>query len=532
MLAFSCINKNEAQKAPSANQIQTQTVGTIDSVQIKSALAKLQVARRFHESVFVVYAKNQWHPIWLDKNGFNQHASLAAGFFWKFISAGLIDKSSFLPEMQQAFGECLSARVYPIKNLTESDIVFTIQCLIFLSELIEGKQMLIASQPEWYIPARKFSADTIIRSFGFPESILLHSPVHQQLIGLTGALNQLQSLERRGGLKPIAFKSGTALPGDSNIVIPKIRRWMKDYGVFNGDLNSTAFDSEFETALRLTRKSLGLKDTSLVDLMLIQKMNVPVKERIRTIRINMERWKWLPPDSSSTFIRVNIPDFTLEVVDQGVVIKKMKVIVGTAANHTIMFSDVIEHVVFSPYWNVPNSIFEKELWPIIRKNHSYLEKNEMEIVGSKGTVDPHKVAWHHYTGRSFPYRIRQKPGPQNALGLVKFSFPNPYGIYMHDTPNKELFEVQKRTFSHGCIRIEEPKWLAGYLLRGKTEWTSATMDSAMTSKNEQFVKLDQPMPVFITYFTSWVNNAGVLQFRDDVYGHDAKMAQNMFDKKK
>jgi len=196
MLAFACVNKNEAQTAPSRNHIHTPVVATIDSVQIKSVFAKLKVPQRFHKSVFAVYAKSQWQPIWLDKNGFNQHASLAVGFFWKFVSTGLIEKSRFLPGMQQAFNDCLSGSEISFKNWTDSDIAFTVQCLIFLSELIEGKHTLIASQPEWYILARKFSADTMIRFFGFPESILLHSPVHRQLIGLTDALERLQSLER------------------------------------------------------------------------------------------------------------------------------------------------------------------------------------------------------------------------------------------------------------------------------------------------------------------------------------------------
>lgn len=307
---------------------------------------------------------------------------------------------------------------------------------------------------------------------------------------------------------------------------------MHAYGVFNGNMSSTRFDSEFESAIRSLRTSFGLQDTPLVDRALIKNMNVPISQRIQTIRINLERWKWLPPDSSGTFIRVNIPDFTLEVVDKGNMVKSMKVIVGTASNHTVMFSDAIEHVVFSPYWNVPNSIFEKELWPIIRNNPGYLEKHEMEIIGAAGIVHPDRIRWYRYTNKSFPYRIRQKPGPQNALGLVKFSFPNPFGIYMHDTPNKELFLLQKRAFSHGCIRIENPKWLAEYLLRDQIEWTPTAVDSAMSSGKELFVKLNRPIPVVITYFTSWVGEAGIIQFREDVYGHDAAMRQVMFGIKK
>lgn len=529
-----CINKNDAHTIPS-QQIRFESDGAIvDSSEILVTLNRIKVPKRFHKPVVDAYARNQWAPIWTDKNGFNQHASMAAAFFWKFLSTGTLDRTRFLPGMKQSFDDCLSEnpKDRSIRPTIEKDIAFTSQCLIFFSELMEGKKAIMTSQPEWYIPYRKFSSDTSLKSIGLAQAILTGSPVHRQFIRLTETLSRFQALEKSGGMVQIPLLDHNILPGDSNQAIPKIKRWMHAYGVFDGDVQSVLFDQDFESAVRTTRKSLGLKDTALVDRSLIKSMNVPIRQRIRTIRINLERWKWLPPDSSNTFIRVNIPDFTLEVVENGVLVKKMKVIVGTESNHTVMFSDAIEHVVFSPYWNVPYSIFKKELWPIIRNNPSYLEKHEMEIIGPDGPVDPNRVRWHHYTGKSFPYRIRQKPGAQNALGLIKFSFPNPYGIYMHDTPYKELFLFQKRTFSHGCIRIEDPKWMAGYLLRDRIEWTAAAMDSAMASRHEQFVQLDQPMPVFITYFTAWVNETGTVQFRDDVYGHDAAMDQVMFGTKK
>lgn len=534
LLVGSCIRDNDAHSFKGEIHSSRTALPLIDSIQIDRTLAKLKIASRYHNSVHDAYQRNEGATIWINNGGYNQHARLAAAFFWRFLSVNLLNANRFLPGMRQVFDGCMISDTAKLESHdpVESDILFTCQSLMFLTDLSEGRKSLLAGQPEWYIPVRKFHADSILKSTTLPDAILMNSPIHKQYLALSEKLIMLIKLEKGRGLNHITFNGRNLLPNDSSQTIAQIKKWMNAFGVFDGDLNSSRFDPQFESAVRTARKNLGLRDTALVDNELISQLNVPLSKRIRSVRINLERWKWLPPDSSSSFVRVNIPDFSLDVIEKGVPIKTMRVIVGTESKHTVMFSDFIEHVVFSPYWNVPSSILNKELWPLIRKDHHYLEKNDMEIVGNNGVIDPRRIAWHHYTGRTFPYRIRQKPGAKNALGLVKFSFPNPYGIYMHDTPSKDLFRAQKRAFSHGCIRIAEPKWMAQYLLRDKTEWTNSAIDSAMHAGVESFVKLDHPVPVYITYFTSWVNEFGMLQFREDLYGHDASMEQIMFSTKK
>jgi murein L,D-transpeptidase YcbB/YkuD len=228
-------------------------------------------------------------------------------------------------------------------------------------------------------------------------------------------------------------------------------------------------------------------------------------------------------------LRINIPAFELEIVEKGKALKKMDAIIGTPKHHTIMFFDQVRNVVFSPYWNIPKSIVAKELWPQILRNRSYLQNNEMEILKNGRILDPNRIAWHRYNGYNFPYLIRQKPGVKNPLGQVKFLFPNLYNIYIHDTPHKELFEKEQRAFSHGCIRIADPRWLAIYLLKEQPHWTPAMIDSAMVSGQELNITLNSPVPVYITYFTAWVDDEGIVHFRDDVYGHDADMQRELFD---
>jgi murein L,D-transpeptidase YcbB/YkuD len=194
----------------------------------------------------------------------------------------------------------------------------------------------------------------------------------------------------------------------------------------------------------------------------------------------------------------------------------MNVIVGKTTNNTVIFNGKLKYIVFSPYWNVPPSIVQKEIIPGMKKDPNYLAKNNMEITG---------------TSNGLPV-VRQKPGPKNSLGLVKFLFPNNFDIYLHDTPNHDLFDATTRTFSHGCIRISNPKKFAQYLLRSDTAsvFTDKVIDSLMHLNKEKWVTLPEPLPVYIVYFTAWVDNKGQLNFRKDIYGHDAKMEEKLFTK--
>jgi murein L,D-transpeptidase YcbB/YkuD len=190
----------------------------------------------------------------------------------------------------------------------------------------------------------------------------------------------------------------------------------------------------------------------------------------------------------------------------------MPVVVGKDGHNTTLFSDLMTTIVFSPYWNVPPSIVKKEIVPGMDSNENYLEEHNMEITGQENGLPV----------------VRQKPGPENSLGKVKFLFPNSFNIYLHDTPAKELFNKDVRAFSHGCIRLANAEKLADYLLQTSSKWTPEKINEAMNSGDEQFVKLKDPVPVFITYYTAWVDDNGVLNFRDDIYGHDKAVAEKMF----
>ena len=241
------------------------------------------------------------------------------------------------------------------------------------------------------------------------------------------------------------------------------------------------------------------------------------------IILNMERWRKVPDDLGERHIRVNIPAFSLEVHEGNDVPLRMKAIVGADDKQTPLLSSEMNVVVFSPYWNIPESILTKETLPRIQKDPNYFTKENLEVVRVSGKrtkiVDPEDIDWKHVSASHI--QLRQKPGVSNSLGLVKFLLPNPYDVYIHATNAKGLFSKSIRNLSHGCVRIERPQDLAEYVLRDQPAWTPDKIHAAMGSGEERPVRLKSPIPVHIMYFTAWVDDSGTLRLAKDIYGYDA-----------
>ena len=236
----------------------------------------------------------------------------------------------------------------------------------------------------------------------------------------------------------------------------------------------------------------------------IKEMNIPLSEKMETLQLNMERCRAIAAQiaASDEYVLVNVPSYEMVYVKNGKVQLKSPVFVGAPLTKTTIFNGEIDRIVFSPYWTVPQSIVQNELRSKIAADPNYLAEKNMEMVNGQ---------------------VRQKPGPDNSLGLVKFMFPNPDDIYMHDTPSKTLFDFEKRTFSHGCINVKMAKELAVAMLKDYPEWTQAKIDKAMEGKTENSFKLTKKVPIYITYFTSLVNENGEIGFFQDVYEKDAEL---------
>ena len=243
------------------------------------------------------------------------------------------------------------------------------------------------------------------------------------------------------------------------------------------------------------------------------------------LKMNLERWRWAPRDLGERYVLINVPAYQMQVVEGEQPVLSMRVIVGAPDTPTPLFSDEMTYVVFSPYWNIPESILTEETLPRLVEDPEYLRRNNLEAVGTGGeVVDAEGIDWSDASALK-GIRLRQAPGPENALGLVKFIFPNHFNVYLHDTPSDRLFFRDERALSHGCIRVENPVGLAEYVLRDRPEWTRQTIAAAMGSEREQAITLKQRLPVHIGYWTAWVDADGSVTYTGDPYEIDPAHAR-------
>ena len=347
------------------------------------------------------------------------------------------------------------------------------------------------------------------------------SPLHPDYARLKSALAAYRKIQISGGW-PKVSSSPKLKEGQSAPVVSALK---KRLGLSSTD---SSFSAEAVSALKAFQSAQGLKPDGALGAETVKLLNVPVDQRIKQIILNMERWRWIPKSFEEDYLIVNIPEYRLRVYEKGREQLSMNVIVGKTMNSTPIFSDKMENVVLAPYWNVPASIVRDELGPKISADPGYLDRSNMELVDAKGNqVSPSKVEWGTVTRDNWKYILRKKPGPKNDLGDVKFIFPNTNDIYLHDTPHDELFSQTKRDFSHGCVRVEKPLELAEYLLR-PVGWDMSKIQSTIAGGVEKQVKLKQVLPVYLVYFTAWVDDSGNVHFRDDIYGHDRTLAQQYF----
>ena len=348
-------------------------------------------------------------------------------------------------------------------------------------------------------------------------------PQHPEYVALQKALADVRGQQAKGGWPQV---TATLKPGASNPAVAALRQRMIASGhLKEGDAATTSpvYDDALVDAVKSFQDLHALRATGIVDAPTLAAMNVPIERRLQQVVLNLERWRWMPDDFGDHYFIVNVPYFHLLAKQDDKTVMDIRVVVGKPGHETPLFSDEMESVVFSPYWNIPDSIAENETAPAMAKDPAYLAKQNIEIFRTSGgkteAISASDVNWENPSElRSLAFR--QRPGSHNALGNVKFLFPNEFNVYLHDTPADALFGRPTRAFSHGCMRVEEPETLAAYVLKGYPEWTPETMQAAMHSGVEKHVKLKEKIPVHVVYFTAWVDDKDGLHFQPDIYGYD------------
>ena len=336
--------------------------------------------------------------------------------------------------------------------------------------------------------------------------------VNENYAALKKELANYLQIVKSGGWPVVQGDASGFKKGKSSTEIAVLKKRLAISGDMAAADTSQAFDDTLSNGIKHYQQRLGLTQDGVVSKSFLQAVNITAQQRLQQILINLNRMRWMPNEPSGQLILVNLPEFELHVFENKKKAFDMNVVVGKEGHNTVLFTGKLSTVVFSPYWNLPSSIVKKEVLPKMNANPDYLASQHMEVTGNSGGLPV----------------IRQLPGEWNSLGKVKFLFPNSYNIYFHDTNAKGLFKNDKRAYSHGCIRLSEPEKMAEYLLKDQQQWTPDKIEEAMNSGDQQFVNITHPVPVFITYYTAWVDENGLLNFRDDIYGRDSTVAQMMF----
>jgi murein L,D-transpeptidase YcbB/YkuD len=415
------------------------------------------------------------------------------------------------------------------------DLILTDAFLLYGSHLAAGRVNPETLHADWKIntdDVNLLAALTHAASTGKINAALERlRPAHSGYKSLRSALAELRNLEAAGGWPPLD-DSQTIRPGERRSVVVGLRRRLTE----SGDLDpmdpnddSLYFDASLASAVKRFQLRNGLKADGIVGRDTVDRLNDPVELHIRQVVINLERWRWLPHDLGTRYVIVNTADFDLKAVENGQVMLQMRVVVGRPARRSPVFSASMTYMVVNPYWNVPRTIAVEDILPEIQKDVAYLAHRGFHVFQSweldAPEVDPTSVDWHAFHVNRFPFRLRQDPGPYNALGRIKFMFPNPFAVYLHDTPNRDLFKRVQRDFSSGCIRVEAPVALANFVLAGDKQWTPDALTEAVEKGESQTIRLRRPVPVHLLYMTAWVDEKGVIQFRRDIYDRDRDLSR-------
>ncbi|HET8849054.1 MAG TPA: L,D-transpeptidase family protein [Marinobacter sp.] len=422
------------------------------------------------------------------------------------------------------------------------DLVLSDAFLILGSHLLEGKVNPTTIHAEWTANRQQREMHTVLAEalasgdvYQAIQNLKPTAPAYQKLV------NARRHLARLLGAPWPAIEPGPALePGIIDARVPALRQRLIQLGDLAGPdhdsadadrslLDSQTYDTELAAAVSVFQARHGLDADGVVGTKTLAALNMMPLERIRQLDANMERWRWLPDDLGETYVLVNIAGFELVMVENGEEVLHQRVIVGRPYRQTPVFSDRIRYLAFNPTWTVPRSLMIKDQLPQIQADPTYLQRLNFRIYQGWGNdrveVDPASIDWAALSPNNFPYQMVQQPGPQNALGQVKFMFPNQHDVYLHDTPARDLFQRTERSFSSGCIRVERPMELAERLLAGNSDWNGSRIEQALTKTEQVTALLKTPVPVHLQYWTSWVDRSGALQFRNDLYSRDNRLLE-------
>ena len=492
------------------------------SAGIKSELAnsisqaKSESLKKRLKDIDAHYAKLAYKPVWIEGNKPTRKAEAMVE------ALNLAYEDGLHPEDYDALALFQKLGTTNATGLADLEIHLTTAAVSYAQHMNAGRLNPASVNKEIVIYPNAISADALLtnlrKTTNIKAYLRLLAPHTQRYERLRQALAIYRRIEANGGFSTVA--SGPVLkPGASDPRIPAIRKRMVEAGTLKNAGGGLNYDNALAQAVIRFQENMGLEAVGTIGKQTIAAMNTPVSERIRTMEINMERNRWLQNEFAPYHIFANLADQVVKVVRNDDTIHAEVIQVGQPYHRTPVFSDVMEYVELNPYWGVPPSIAVNEYLPKLRKNPGVLAAQNISVFSGGQKVSASSINWSQYGKGKFPFSLRQEPGPGNALGRVKFMFPNQFNVYMHDTPAKSKFDSAQRYFSHGCLRLKDPLRMAEVIL-GPEGWDRARIDATVAGGKNTVVKLKTPIPVYIVYLTSFVNKDGSVNFREDVYGRD------------
>jgi len=481
------------------------------------------------------YLHRNIQPVWVTKDGLNHKANVFIKTITEADYEGL-DSSTYHRDEILTLVENIELNgvldAYEPEKSAKLDLLLTDAFFSFGFHLSEGIVEPNPTDFDWYIKKPKKNLlkilQTSLRNEKLEGLVDVLQPHHSGYLSLKSALLKYKNIENSSGWHKVPV--GPKLrKGDTGKRVSALRSRL----IISGDLSDSKNDNEeyFDDALENSVKSFqarnGLKIDGVVGSSTLSALNISVEDRIEQIKFNMERWRWLPKDLGERYIMVNTANFELDIVENGQPVTSSRAIVGKKKRPTPALSRKITYMELNPYWNIPHNIAIDDILPCIKKDPNFLKDKNIRVFenwedGAR-EINPESIDWDTVTKENFVFKLRQDPANSNALGRVKFIFPNEFSIYLHDTPARELFNKTKRTFSSGCIRIENPIELAAYLLTDNSKWTYEKLTDALNSKKNRTILLSDPMNIHILYWTAWVDKDGTVNFRDDIYGKDHQL---------
>ncbi|MBA0882311.1 L,D-transpeptidase family protein [Flavobacterium undicola] len=483
----------------------------INKQNINTFFKKYPNLKPYESEVSTLYENRKYNAIWYDatdkliefsqllysKVNSLQEEGVEARMEYQEIIDGIFDSNATLKPLSK----------------TETEIMLSSLYVFYVQKVFIGISAEKLQQMGWFLPKKKIAYQPFLDSLLQNPKLLNFDEKHQlgQYYKLRDALKKYREIEKTGEWKPIEYDSTIPYykPFDNSKTISQIRHRLVVIGDLDKDSKSAVYDDELMKGILRFKKRNGYLINYFISPWQIKQMNLPIQKYIRKIMINMERCRWIDPEltNASEYIIINIPSYKLIYKKNGKTVLESNVIVGQDMMETVIFSGFISSIVFSPYWNVPQSIIDNEIKYAMERDKDYLNSRNMEWNDGK---------------------VRQKPGPKNALGLVKFVFPNTNSIYLHDTPAKAIFALEYRAYSHGCINMEKAKELAFLILKDDPDWPVARITEAMNGEKETTCELKNKIPIHISYFTTWVDSQDVLHFYEDVYGRDPQFDYIIF----